>query len=450
MRLRAYTAWLLPLLAAATSLAVSPSTTTTPALPDPDRLLLEDMEHRAVLYFWEQADPKTGLVLDRASASGGRAKGPSRDIASLAATGFGLTALCIGAERGWIPRNEAIARVRTTLEFLAHHAPEKRGWFYHWMDVATGEPKWDSEASSVDTSFLLGGVLTAAQYFSRDPEVRKLAKHIYDRVDFKWMLDNDHLLLSHGWKQGKEFLRYRWDTYSESGLLYLLAVGSPSHAIDPESWYAWRRPAYTYGPYRFISGGPLFTHQYAHAWIDFRGRRDRRSVDFFQNSVSASRANDLFCQNLQRTYPLSFGPVIWGITASDGAKGYRIYGDLNQFEPVDGTVAPAAAGGSLMFTPDISIPALRAMRERFGDRVYRHYGFVDAYNPGAQWFDTDVIGIDLGITLLSGENLLTGNVWRWFMANPAVPHAMNLVGFTPPPPPPAKPKRHHKKPGIRM
>ena len=398
-----------------------------------DRALLEDLERRSILYFWNESDPSTGLVLDRASAQGGRAKGPSGNVASLAATGFGLTAICIGAEHGWIPRDQAKTRVRTTLEFLASKATQEHGWFFHWMDVSTGERKWDSEMSSVDTSFLLAGVLTAAQYFSNDPEIPKLAKQIYDRVDFAWMLNGDPLLLSHGWVRGKGFLKYKWDAYSELPLLYLLAIGSSTHPISPDSWYAWQRPLYSYGPYHFISGGPLFTHQYSEAWVDFRNRRDRGFVDFFQNSVNATRANDLYCLNLAHLFPLSFGPDIWGITASDSTKGYKVYGEIKQFEAVDGTVAPCAAGGSLMFTPDISIPALRAMRDHFEDHVYRKYGFVDAFNPAQKWFDTDVIGIDVGITLLSAENLLTANVWRWFMTNPAVPHAMDLVGFSEPP-----------------
>jgi hypothetical protein len=401
------------------------------AVATTDRAFIEDLEHRSFVYFWEQADHATGLVLDRARVDGGRAKGPSRDIASTAATGFGLTAICIGAERGWVSKKEAADRVRATLQFFANKADQEHGWFYHWMDVSTGERKWDSETSSIDTAFLLAGALTAGQYFSSDPEIPQLAKDIYSRVDFQWMQNGDPLLLSHGWIRGKGFLKYKWDTYCELGLLYVLAIGSPHHAIPAESWYAWQRPFYQYGSYDFISGGPLFTHQYSHAWIDFRNRRDRGFLDFFLNSVKATRANQQYSLNLG--LPSTFGPAIWGITASDGPKGYRIYGEIKAFEPVDGTVAPAAAAGSLMFTPDISIPALEAMREHFGDRVFGRYGFVDGYNPTLDWFDTDVVGIDAGITLLSAENLLTGNVWHWFMATEAVSHGMQLIGFSEPP-----------------
>jgi|HubBroStandDraft_5_1064220.scaffolds.fasta_scaffold08377_3 hypothetical protein len=408
-----------------------------------DRAFLEDLEHRSFVYFWEQADHGTGLVLDRARLDGGRAKGPSRDIASTAATGFGLTAICIGAERGWVTKQEAADRVRATLRFFADRADQQHGWFYHWMDVSSGERKWDSETSSIDTAFLLAGVLTAAQYFASDSEIPKLAAEIYNRVDFQWMLNGDPLLLSHGWVRGKGFLKYRWDTFCELAVLYVLAIGSPTHPIPPESWYAWSRPFYQYGNYQFISGGPLFTHQYSHAWIDFRSRRDQGFLDFFLNSVNATRANRQY--SLSLSLPNTFGPDIWGITASDGPKGYRVYGEIKTFEPVDGTVAPAASAGSLMFTPEISIPALKAIREHYGDRVFGRYGFVDGYNPTLQWFDTDVVGIDVGITLLSAENLLTGSVWRWFMANEQAARAMQLIGFSEPP---GKPRAKEVKKSV--
>jgi hypothetical protein len=429
------------------TLAQASAAEVTPGLSQSDRAFLDDLEQRSVLYFWEQADPRIGLVLDRSSVEGGRPKGPGRDIASSAATGFGLTALCIGADHGWIPRDQAKERARVTLQFFATKAYQQRGWFYHWMEVSSGESRWDSELSTIDTALFLAGALTAAQCFAEDPEIPKLAKQIYDRVDFNWMLQGDSNVLSHGWIPDRGFIAYQWDTYSEASVLYLLGIGSLTHPLPAASWYAWRRPFYTYGSYSFISGGPLFTHQYSLAWVDFRNRRDRGLVDFFQNSIAATRANRLYCQNLQSVYPQSFFDDLWGITASDGPKGYRIYSEIQNFQPVDGTVAPCAAGGSLMLTPDISLAALRAIKDRYGDAIYGRYGFVDAYNPTAKWVDTDVIGIDVGVTLLSAENLLTGKVWKWFMADGAVDRAMDLAGFTRPPlPEPAVKPAPAKKP----
>ncbi|MDQ5845393.1 MAG: hypothetical protein M3539_08875 [Acidobacteriota bacterium] len=357
-----------------------------------------------------------------------------RNVASIAATGFGLTGLCIAAERGWIDAGQARERVRNTLRFFATKALHERGWFYHWMDAKTGGRKWNSEVSSIDTALLLAGVLTARQYYKNDPEIARLATKIYERVDFRWMLNGDALLLSHGWKPESGFLKPRWDTYSEDTILYLLAIGSPSHPISPKSWYALWRDRYRYDRFAYFTtiGVPLFMHQYAHAWVDYRNRRETRGdrIDYFENSISATLAHRKFCIDLSYDFP-GFGPNVWGITASDSAKGYLAWGGPPRDPAIDGTVVPSAAGGSLMFTPEISIAALRTMKEKFGDKVYGKYGFTDAFNPNTGWIDTDVIGINAGIILLSAENARTGNVWRWFMKNREIPRAMQLVGLRP-------------------
>lgn len=410
-----------------------PAAQTQPArISAEDEAFLEDLSRRAFLYFKEHADARTGLVLDRARASGEAhpASHHSHNITSSAATGFGLTALCIGAERGWIPREEARTRVVETLDFFAGRAPHKNGWFLHWMDKPTGERRWGSEYSSIDTALLLGGVLTARGYFRGDAEVARLASKIYERVDFRWMLDGHPTLLSHGWKPESGFLKPRWDTYSEHMILQLLAVGSNSHPITPRAWRAWNRKRITYAGRTYLNDGPLFTHQYSHAWVDFRGRRESwyPFTDYFANSAEATRAHRDFCLSLAGDFP-GYTEDVWGITASDSARGYVAWGGPPRDPAIDGTVVPCAAGGSLMFTPDITLRALRAMREKFGERVYGRYGFTDAFNPNNGWVNPDVIGINVGITLLSAENLRSGNVWRWFMSNKEIPRAMRLVGL---------------------
>jgi hypothetical protein len=392
--------------------------------PQTDDAFLDALSRRAVEYFWEQGDPNTGLVRDRA-----RADGTQIGVASIAATGFGLTALCIGAERQWIPADQARDRVRTTLLFFANNAYQQHGWFYHWMDPSTGARASTSEVSSMDTALLLAGILTARQYFHDDSEIVQLATEIYNRIDFAWMLNGDPALLSHGWTPETGFLTARWDNYSEETVLYLLAIGSPTLPIPPASWYAWARSQITYAGYTYIAGAsPLFIHQYSHAWIDFRNRQDSSGTNFFTNSIAATRAHKAFCLSLTSQFP-SYQDDIWGITASDSANGYIAWGGPPMDPRIDGTVVPSAPGGSLMFTPDISIPALRAMETRYGSQIYGRYGFVDAFNPTTGWTDTDVIGIDLGITLLSAENERTGNVWKWFMANPEPQTAMQLVNL---------------------
>lgn len=399
-----------------------------------DEQFLEDLERRSFQYFWQEGDSQTGLVPDRARMDGSALDDSHRNVASIAATGFGLTALCIAAERGWIDPAQARERTRNTLRFFATRAIHERGWFYHWMDSKTGERRWKSEISSIDTALLLAGILTARQYFRDDLEIVRLATLIYDRVDFQWMLNGHSLLLSHGWKPESGFLKPRWDTYSEATILLLLAIGSPTHSISPGSWYALWRDRYRYEGFAYFTtiGVPLFMHQYSHAWIDYRNRREIKGdeIDYFENSVNATMAHRKFCMNLAHDFP-AFGPNVWGITASDSVKGYLAWGGPPRDPAIDGTVVPSAAGGSLMFTPEVTVAALRTMHDKFGDRVYGKYGFVDAFNPSTGWVDRDVIGINVGIILLSAENLRTESVWSWFMRNPEIPRAMQRVGLQP-------------------
>ena len=398
-----------------------------------DDAFLEDLSRRSFLYFWEQAHPATGLVRDRARTDG-TPHPPghnSHNVASSAATGFGLTAYCIAAERGWITDAEARERVRTTLRYYAQRAEQFHGWFYHWTDAATGARRWNSEVSSIDTALLLAGVLTVRQKFRGDPEIVRLATEIYERVDFPWMLAGHPTMLSHGWRPEAGFIKTRWDTYSEHLVLDLLAVGSPARPVTPRAWLAWQRERITYAGFRYITGGPLFVHQFSHAWVDFRNRRETwyPFTDYFENSAAATRAHRAFCLALAPEFP-GYTANVWGITASDSIRGYTAWGGPPRHPDIDGTVVPCAAAGSLMFTPDISLPALREMRDRFGERIYGRYGFADAFHPTTGWTNPDVIGIDIGITLLAAENLRTGNVWRWFMANREIGRAMDAVGLS--------------------
>ena len=403
-------------------------------LSNSDKAFLEDLSRRAFLYFWEQADPTTGLVLDRARTDGSPHDETHRGVASIAATGFGLTALCIASQRGWVKHREAQERARVTLRFFAERAPRVRGWFYHWMDAKTGERRWNSEVSSIDTALLLGGVLTARQFFRSDKEIIRLATKIYEDTDFRWMQNGHPALLSHGWKPETGFLVPMWDTYSEHTILYLLAIGSPVHPITNRSWWAWRRDWITYAGYSYMAGAaPLFIHQYSQAWVDYRGQREKQApnINYFENSIKATRAHRAFCIDLAKEFP-GYSETIWGITASDSAKGYVAWGGPPRDPNIDGTVVPSAAAGSLMFAPDICLPALRSMHAKSGERgqnIWGRYGFVDAYNPTTGWVDRDIIGINVGITLLSAENLRSGNVWRWFMRNSEIPRAMRSVGL---------------------
>ena len=402
-------------------------------LSSADDRFLDDLSHRCFRYFLDQQSSKTGLVRDRARTNGEIVMRPGGlQIGSIAAVGFGMTAYCIGAERGWISREEAIRRCLKALEFFSASAPGKNGWFYHFLEMETGERRWECEVSSIDTALLMAGVLTARQYLATERRIVDLATKLYRAMDFRWMLNGHPYLLSHGWRPESGFIQHRWHDYSEETILYLMGIGAPGHSLSPDAWYAWTRPWVTYAGYRYLAAAPpLFIHQFSHAWVDYRDRREDRPphVNYFQNSIDATRAHRQFCMDLAKQFPKSYSKDVWGITASDSAGGYRAWGGPPADRHIDGTVVPCAPGGSLMFTPDISTTALQTMYRRFGKTIWGRYGFCDAFNPTTGWVDTDVLGIDLGITLLSAENLRSGFVWRWFMKNAEISAAMKSIGL---------------------
>jgi hypothetical protein len=394
-----------------------------PLFSQEDDQLLEDIERASCCFFWEQAHPQTGLVKDRCNAR--KAATDSSTVASIAATGFGLTALCIADHRGFIARSDARQRVITTLQFLASKLPNHRGFFYHWADINTGERVWDSEVSSIDTAILLCGLLTCRTHF-RDTDITLLAHEISNRVEWTW-LSEDTSLLPHGWLPEMGFLPYRWDYYNEMMMMYLLGLGSPTYPLRPEAWDAWKRTAFEYDGMRYIgSFAPLFVHQYSQAWFDFRGKRDKYA-NYFENSKTATEVHRQFCLELGKQFP-SYREDLWGITASDSQKGYVVWGGPPAVGPIDGTIVPAAAGGSLPFLPQECMRVMRTIHDRYSMAV-SPYGFVDAFNPLKNWFDSDVVGIDTGIILLMAENARSGYVWEVFMQNPEAQRGMQLAGF---------------------
>src|SRR5579863_6629354 len=399
----------------------SPSPTGLPTLSAEDDQFLNELESASFLFFWEQGSPRTGMVKDRCNVRADR----QGDAASIAATGFGLTALCIGAHRGFIPTGEALERVFVTLRFLWKKLPNHRGFFYHFANPETGERMFDSEVSSVDTAILLCGVLMCREHF-RHPAVAELVNLIFSRVDWTW-LSEDTSLLTHGWTPEVGFLPSRWDYYSELMMMYLLGMGSFEHPLKQETWNAWKRLTFEYDGMRYIgSFAPLFVHQYSQAWFDFRGKRDKYA-DYFQNSVTATEVHRRFCLELAKQFP-DYGEDLWGITASDSPHGYVIWGGPPAAGPIDGTIVPSASAGSLPFLPQPVMRVLRTIKDRFPS-AWSKYGFVNAFNPLTKWYDSDVIGIDTGITLLMAENLRSGFVWNTFMKNEAAQRGMERAGF---------------------
>ena len=367
-------------------------------------------------FFWEQANtedgsPGYGLIRDRYPGSEG--------IASTASVGFGLTAYTIGVEKGYITRDEGFERASRTLDTLLA-LDRKDGFYYHFLDLNTGQRAWESEVSSIDTAILLMGVLTAGQYFGG--EVADKARTIYKGVDFPTFLDEDRQMFYMAWRPDRGYEGH-WDFYAEQLMLYVLAAGSPTHPTDDAPYYAFTRHAGAYngGPAFYHSWfGSIFTYQFSHAWIDFRGTADRDGVNWFDNSVNATLAQYAFAVDEDATYE-TIGPTAWGLSASDGPDGYNgLYGAPpsgfdNQQHEIDDTVPPYGAIASMLFAPEQSRQAL-AYYATLPD-LQGKYGFTDAFNLTENWYDPDVIGIDKGITLLMLANAEDDLVYRTVMQN---------------------------------
>ena len=448
----------------AASLTLLAAGRTTMAKGAPDDLIT-DIQERTFRFFWETTNPQNGLAPDR---------WPTPSFASIAAVGFALTAYPIGVTNGWIARAQARERTLATLEFFAN-APQgdaprgtagHRGFFYHFLDMKTGHRFRETELSTIDTTLLFGGILFSQTWFDTDhPDevrIRALADRLYAAIDWTWITPRAPFVAM-GWKPESGFLASDWDQYNESLLLYVLALGSPSHPLPPATWNRWterfERQWTTGRGAPHVGFPPLFGHQYSHIWIDFRGIRDRfmaaKGIDYFENSVRATR--------WQRDYAIAnpggwrgYGADIWGLTACDGPghftsmidghqRQFRGYSARGPDERDDGTIAPTAALGSITFTPGICERAARAMHDRYGKDIYGRYGFVDSFNPtlagtdppiakgrivpGTGWIDNDYLGIDQGPIIAGIENHRTALIWQTMRRNQHIRRGLELAGF---------------------
>jgi len=431
--------------------------------------LVDDLQHRTFNYFWERTNAKNGLVPDR---------WPTPSFSSIAAVGFGLTAYGVGAERGWITRDQAIDRTLATLRFFdtAPQGPAARGmtgykgFYYHFIDMDHGARFETTELSTVDTTLLMGGVLFAQTYYDgkdpREAEIRALADKLYRNVEWPWAQARKPWI-SMGWSPEHGFIAYDWKGYNEAILVYVLALGSPTHPVDKDAYEAWTSTYdKTWGSVQgqeHLSFPPLFGHQYSHVWIDFRGITDaymrKRGIDYFENSRRAALSQQAYAVANPAGWE-GYGKDVWGLTASDGPidatipfKGkprlfqtYTARGTGTEYTIDDGTIAPTAAAASMPFVPAQSIAAIQAMHDRYGKAIYAQYGFLDSFNPsftftdaklhhgklvpGIGWVDGDYLGIDQGPIVLMIENHRSDFVWSVMRRNPYIRKGLERAGFT--------------------
>jgi hypothetical protein len=416
---------------------------------------LDELQRLTFRYFIDHADAETGLVADTT-----RSGSPS----SIAAVGFGLTTYVVGAERGFITREEAVERTLRILRFFASSAqgPEDdvtghRGFYYHFLDMRTGQRAFHSELSTIDSTYLFAGALVAATYFDRDTsaerELRALAYDLYLRADWPWS-QNGALRVSHGWKPETGFLPYRWEGYSEALIGYVLALGSTTYPIPEESYGAWASTYQWKKLYglEYLFAGPLFIHQLPHVWIDFRGIQDefmrRQRIDYFENSRRATYVQQAYTIRNPRHFS-GYGEFVWGITASDGPgpARHRVNGVNRTFHdyaargvpygPDDGTIAPWAVAASLPFAPELVLPTLRRIDElypsltsEYGFKCSVNPSFTDRTNKGKGWVSKGYYGLDQGPVVIMIENYRSGLVWRLLRNCPFIVAGLRRAGFS--------------------
>ena len=382
------------------------------------------VQKKTLNYFLKCMDPETGYVMDKSSNFG--PVDHSYSPSTTAGVGFGLTALAVGAERGWIEKNHAKRVTLATLKHYYEKMDHVNGFFYHFTDMVTGKRVWNCEISSIDTALFIAGAVFAGEYYN-DARIKKYASLLYYRVDWKWMTNGGKYICM-GWKPEDGFINCYWSEYCESMILYILAIGSPTHPISPDLWHNINRPYGEYnGAFGHIYCSPLFTHQYSHIWIDFSNKNDGYA-DYFYNSKMATLANRQFCIDNANEYP-AFADECFGLTACIGPDGYLAYGSAPAAAVNDGTLAPTAAGGSIIFTPEESIKTLKLIYKKYGKKMWGQYGFSDSFNMGRKWFAQDAYAINQGPILLMIENYRSGLVQKVFMKNKHVINAMRLAGF---------------------
>ena len=414
---------------------------------------LETLQRLTFDYFLKETNPENGLVPDST-----RQGAPC----SITATGFALAAYPVGVERGFITRKDAIQRTLTTLRFFwnSSHGPEReatgyKGFYYHFLDLKTGRRTWDCELSTIDSTFLIAGALTAAEYFNNDAEdereIRTLADAIYRRADWRWA-QNRGVTVTHGWRPESGFIKYRWRGYNEALILYMLGLASPTHPLPAKSYRSWTRTYEWKKLYdqEFLYAGPLFIHQLSHMWIDFRGIQDEymrhKAIDYFENSRRATYIQQQYAIRNPRGFR-GYGEYIWGLTASDGPgpASRKIQGRLRRFYdysargvpngPDDGTLAPWAVVASLPFAPEIVLRSIQHFDDAFPEMTSK-YGFKCSFNPtfstasSKEWISKGYYGLDQGPIVLMIENYRSGFLWRLMRRCPYIVEGLRRAGFS--------------------
>ena len=406
----------------------------------PDAQLLEQIQRQTFRFFWEGADPTTALAPDRRKT---RDTAPD-DLVTIGGSGFGVMAIIVAVERGWVTRAAALERLHRMLDFL-FRARCYHGVFSHFMNARSGETipltRKDDGGDLVETSFLCMGLLCARQYFNRDTPteagLRGRITGLWQEVEWNWHTQGGrnqlywHWSPNNGWAMDHEI--HGWD---ECLVTYLLAVSSPRYGVEPVVYHRgyasgqhFRNGKAYYGidlPLGMPYGGPLFFAQYSFCGIDPRGLKDRYA-DYWEQNVRHVRINRAHCI----ANPLKFkgyGANCWGLTASDDAGGYRSHTPDSD----NGTITPTAALASLPYAPREVLQTLRHFLTTYAEKIWGRYGFVDAFCESRNWYADTFLAIDQGPIIIMMENHRSGLLWKLFMSVPEIQAGLRKLDFTSP------------------
>ncbi|MCX7876828.1 MAG: hypothetical protein N2321_11785 [Melioribacteraceae bacterium] len=421
-------------------------------LTESDKKFLDTLQYYSFKYFIEEINHENGLVKDRSTETS-----PS----SIAAVGFAYPVWAIGAEKGWISRQKAAELTFNSLNFFYNSeqstnkfATGYKGFYYHFLDMKTGKRFWNCELSSIDSGLLFAGMIFARNYFNQQNEIenkiRDLATKLLERADWNfWQRksnDSNNLLINMGWKENG-FEPLAWFGYTESLFLYVIAAGYNYKNVEKafenfHSTFKWREPYKK--EYGHVVFPPLFGHQYSFVWLNPNGLIDsylkKRGIDYYENSRRATYVN----REYSIVNPLKwkgYDSLTWGLTACDGPGdsynfgnkkfyGYAARGTagLDSTEFDDGTIAPTAAGASIVFAPEICVPALINIKNKY-PLVWNKYGLLDSFNPTLNWVNKDYIAIDQGPIILMIENFYNGFVWKYFMKDEVIQKGLKRLGI---------------------
>lgn len=389
---------------------------------------VDDIEHRAFKFFWEQSNPDTGFTKDRATDF---KMDDDHTVSSCAAIGFALPAYVIGVERHWIDRKQAFDRTKLTIEKLNDLYPNEHGWLYHFVDWKTGARQWNCEASSIDTSICLAGALIAKSYW-KDRALDQDIQRFVDRIDWTWMLtrggkEPDEKFICMGWTPERGFIDAGWSNFCELNMIYIQAYGmDPS--MPQDSWSKIGRDIDTDRGHTFLEGGPLFIHEMSNGFYDFGGVRDPLGFSYWAETREAALANRAYCIDDPNHFK-GYGPEFWGLSACDTPTGYDAKGTPPDTRD-DGTITPTSAIAAMPYVPEVAKKTLEALRKTYGDE-YGRYGFPNGMCPNQNWYDPDVIGIDLGMMMLGVEDYRTGLPWKLSKEDAYVKRGYERIGFRP-------------------